>query len=87
MLADLQKRLDDKHIKLEVSDSAKSYIIDCGYDTSFGARPLRRFIQSHVETLIAKEIIKSNISAGDTIRIDMKGDILTAETILSGGIS
>ncbi len=87
MLADLQKRLDDKHIKLEVSDSAKSYIIDCGYDPSFGARPLRRFIQSHVETLIAKEIIKSNISAGDTIRIDIKGDILTAETILSGGVS
>ena len=87
MLADLQKRLDDKHITLEVSDSAKSYIIDCGYDPSFGARPLRRFIQSHVETLIAKEIIKSNISSGDTIKIDLKDNNLTAETILSGGVS
>ena len=87
MLADLQKRLDDKHITLEVSDSAKSYIIDCGYDPSFGARPLRRFIQSHVETLIAKEIIKSNISSGDTIKIELKDNNLTAETILSGGVS
>jgi len=81
MLADLQKRLDDKHIKLDVNDSAKSYIIDSGYDPSFGARPLRRFIQSHVETLIAKEIIKSDLSSGDTICIDLKDGKLSAGVI------
>jgi len=71
MLADLQKRLDDKHIRINVSESAKNYIVECGYDPNFGARPLRRFIQSKVETLAAKKIIGSNLSAGDTIDIDI----------------
>jgi ATP-dependent Clp protease ATP-binding subunit ClpB len=71
MLADLQKRLDDKHIRINVSDAAKNYIVDCGYDPNFGARPLRRFIQRKVETLAAKRIIGGNLSAGDTINIDL----------------
>ena len=71
MLADLQKRLDDKHIRINVSEAAKNYIVECGYDPNFGARPLRRFIQSKVETLAAKKIIGSNLSAGDTIDIDI----------------
>ncbi|MBR6985452.1 MAG: ATP-dependent chaperone ClpB [Ruminococcus sp.] len=71
MLADLQKRLDDKHIRINVSDAAKNYIVDCGYDPNFGARPLRRFIQRKVETLAAKRIIGGNLSAGDTIDIDL----------------
>ncbi|MBR3283671.1 MAG: ATP-dependent chaperone ClpB [Ruminococcus sp.] len=71
MLADLQKRLDDKHIRINVSEAAKNYIVECGYDPNFGARPLRRFIQSKVETLAAKKIIGSNLSAGDIIDIDI----------------
>jgi ATP-dependent Clp protease ATP-binding subunit ClpA len=71
MLADLQKRLDDKHIRISVSDKAKEYIVECGYDPNFGARPLRRFIQRKVETLAAKRIIGGNLAAGDTIDIDL----------------
>ena len=71
MLADLQKRLDDKHIRINVSDAAKNYIVDCGYDPNFGARPLRRFIQRNVETLAAKRIIGGNLGAGDVIDIDL----------------
>jgi len=74
MLADLQKRLDDKHLHISVSDAAKNYIIECGYDANFGARPLRRFIQSKVETIAAKAIISGNLSAGDTISIDVDED-------------
>jgi len=77
MLADLQKRLDDKHLRLNVSDEAKNYIIERGYDPNFGARPLRRFIQSRLETLVAKEIISSDLSAGDTINIGVENDSLT----------
>ncbi|MCM1006821.1 MAG: ATP-dependent chaperone ClpB [Ruminococcus flavefaciens] len=71
MLGDLQKRLDDKHLRINVSEAAKNYIVECGYDPNFGARPLRRFIQSRVETLAAKKIIGSNLSAGDIIDIDL----------------
>ena len=71
MLGDLQKRLDDKHLRINVSETAKNYIVECGYDPNFGARPLRRFIQSRVETLAAKKIIGSNLSAGDIIDIDL----------------
>ena len=81
MLSDLQKRLDDKHIRINVTEKAKNYIVDCGYDPNFGARPLRRFIQSKVETLAAKKLISENLSAGDIINIDLdENGNLTAET-------
>jgi len=79
MLADLQKRLDDKRIRINVTEAAKNYIADCGYDPNFGARPLRRFIQRKVETLAAKRLLGGNISAGDTITIDFDNGELTAE--------
>ena len=80
MLSDLQKRLDNKHIRINVTENAKNYIIDCGYDPNFGARPLRRFIQSKVETLAAKKLISDNLSAGDVINIDLdENGRLTAE--------
>ena len=79
MLADLQKRLDDKHIFLNVTDSAKEYIVQCGYDPNFGARPLRRFIQRKVETLIAKRLLDGGISGGDTITVELENGELTAE--------
>ena len=79
MLADLQKRLDDKHIKLNVKDEAKKFIVDNGYDANFGARPLRRFIQSKVETLVARKLIECDLSAGDTISIDAENGTLFAD--------
>lgn len=79
MLNDLRKRLDDRHIKLNVSDEAKNHIVDCGYDPNFGARPLRRFIQRNIETLVAKKIIGGNLSAGDTIDVTFEDGVLSAE--------
>lgn len=78
MLNDLRKRLSDRHIKLNVSDEAKKYIVDCGYDANFGARPLRRFIQRNVETIVAKKIIGGNLNS-DTIDITLNDGVLTAE--------
>ena len=81
MIADLQKRLDDKHIRINVSEDAKNYIVECGYDPNFGARPLRRFIQSRVETLAAKKLIADDLSAGDIININLdENGVLTAVT-------
>ena len=78
MIADLQKRLDDKHIRINVSDKAKEHIVECGYDPNFGARPLRRYIQRNVETLIARRIIGGGAAAGDTIDIDVEDGELRA---------
>ena len=79
MLEDLQKRLDDKHIRINVTDDAKNYIVENGYDQNFGARPLRRFIQRNVETAAARIILSGNISSGDTITIDVYNGKLIAE--------
>lgn len=79
MLEDLQKRLDDKHIRINVTDDAKNYIVENGYDQNFGARPLRRFIQRNVETAAARIILSGNISSGDTITIDVYDGKLIAE--------
>ena len=78
MLDDLRKRLSAQHIRLELSDEAKKHIVDCGYDPSFGARPLRRFIQSRIETLAAKKLIGGQLEPGDTIRIELIDGNLTA---------
>ena len=70
MLADLRRRLADKQLDLVVTDAAKNAIIDGGYDPIYGARPLKRYIQAHVETMIAKEIIGGSHAAGDTLTVD-----------------
>ena len=70
MLTDLRKRLADKQLNLVVTEAAKNSIIDGGYDPIYGARPLKRYIQSHVETMIAKEIIAGAHNAGDTLTVD-----------------
>ena len=70
MLTDLRRRLADKQLRLEVTDAAKAAIIDGGYDPIYGARPLKRYIQAHVETMIAKEIIAGAHAAGDTLTVD-----------------
>ena len=70
MLADLRRRLADKQLNLVVTDAAKNAIIDGGYDPIYGARPLKRYIQAHVETMIAKEIIGGSHAAGDALTVD-----------------
>ena len=72
LIVDLEKRLEDKHIKLEVSNSAKEYLIDNGYDEVYGARPLKRFVQKKLETLIAKEILTEKILPNTTVSVDLK---------------
>ncbi len=70
MIKDLSRRLEDKHIKVEITEAAKNFIIDSGYDPVYGARPLKRFIQSKVETLIAKAIVGDALREGETVVID-----------------
>ena len=70
MLSDLRKRLADKQLNLKVTDAAKDAIIEGGYDPIYGARPLKRYIQSHVETMLAKQIIGGVNQAGDTLTVD-----------------
>ena len=77
MLKDLKYRLSGKNLSLEVSEAAKDYIIEKGYDPNYGARPLKRLIQSEVETLIAKEIIKKDIPAGSVLKVDAVDGKLT----------
>ncbi len=62
MIADLQKRLEEKQLTVELTQAAKDYVVDSGYDPVYGARPLRRFLQSKVETAIAKAIISRETS-------------------------
>ena len=77
MLVDLKKRLADKNLSLELTDAAKDYIIDKGYDVTYGARPLKRLLQSEVETLIAREIIGKDLTPGSTLTVDYNGTELT----------
>ena len=72
MVDGLRKRLADKSVGLELTDAAKQLIIDRGYDPLYGARPLRRYLQSSAETLIAREILRGDISAGSTITLDVE---------------
>ena len=78
LVADLAKRLADRQIKLNVTPAAKDYIISNGYDPIYGARPLKRFIQSKVETLVAKKIIADDIAPDSTITVDIQDGELVA---------
>lgn len=79
MIKDLSRRLEDKQIKVSITEGAKAYIIDSGYDAVYGARPLKRFIQSKAETLIARAIIGDKLKEGDTVEIDSDGKELYLE--------
>ena len=81
LMADLNKRLVDKEITVELTDTAKQFITDNGYDTVYGARPLKRYLQKHVETLAAKLILADGVRAGDTILIDVKDGKLSASAV------
>ena len=78
IIADLNRRLSDKELTVELTPQAQSYIVDNAYDPVYGARPLKRFIQKHVETLSAKLILADQVEEGDTILIDLQDGKLTA---------
>jgi ATP-dependent Clp protease ATP-binding subunit ClpB len=77
MIEDLRGRLADRELKLEVSDEAKAFIAENGYSPTLGARPLRRFIQSQVETALAREIIRSDPQPGTTLLVDVQNGEIT----------
>lgn len=77
--ADLAKRLKDKQLSLEISEDAKQLILDESYDPSFGARPLKRYMQRNLETLIAREILADKLRQGDTIHVVVKDGALAVE--------
>ena len=79
LIDDLRKRLEDKNIKIEVSKSAKNYLIDNGYDEAYGARPLKRFVQKKLETLIARKILSNEIMPNSTVKVDCKDNELFIE--------
>ncbi|MDD6504878.1 MAG: AAA family ATPase, partial [Lachnospiraceae bacterium] len=79
MLADLNKRLEDRELQIELSDAAVAFVVENGYDPIYGARPLKRYLQKHVETLAAKLILADQVEAGDTIWIDVENDSLSAK--------
>ena len=82
LLADLQKRLDAREIKLSVSDAAMQWIARKGYDPVYGARPLRRFLQKRLETLLAKRLITGDFAEGDEIGVDLhNGDDLAVRKV------
>ncbi len=84
IVADLNKRLADKELKVELTDKAAAFIVDNAYDPVYGARPLKRYIQKHVETLSAKLILSDMVGEGDTILIDVEEDVLTAKAVREG---
>ena len=77
LMEGLKKRLADKTLKLEVTDAAKSLIIERGFDPIYGARPLKRYLQSAAETLIAKEILRGDLAAGSTLVLDTENGELS----------
>ena len=78
ILADLNRRLADRELAIELTEEAKRFIADNAYDPVYGARPLKRFIQKHVETLSAKLILADQTQEGDTILISVDGEKLIA---------
>lgn len=76
MLGELKKRLADKEVGFAITDAAKDYVIDNGFDPNYGARPLKRFIQRKIETLIARKLIADDVAPGSTLTVDYDGEKL-----------
>ena len=79
IINDLNRRLKDRQLTCVVTNEAKKYIVENGFDMIYGARPLKRYIQQHVETLIAKKIIQDDIEPGTTLTVGVKGENLVVE--------
>ena len=80
IIADIEKRLQDKRLKIELTDKAKKYVVDNSYDEKFGARPIKRYVSRNIETLIANNIINNNIKFNDNIIIDVENDEFIIKT-------
>jgi ATP-dependent Clp protease ATP-binding subunit ClpB len=78
LVNDLNKLLKDKELSLDIKDEAKAYIMEHGYDPVYGARPLKRYLQKNVDTLVAKKILEGRVGAGDTITISVDEQGLSA---------
>ena len=78
LAGDLNKRLSEKELSLNITDAARIYIMEHGYDPVYGARPLKRYLQKNVDTLVAKKILEGSVGAEDIITIDVVGDKLVA---------
>ena len=76
IISDLNKRLSDKRISIKLTDAAKKFVIENGYDPSFGARPLKRFIQASVENLVARAVVEDKAKEGDEVTVDVKNNEL-----------
>ncbi len=79
LVAELNRRLEEQQLSVTITDAAKSFILDSAYDPAFGARPLRRFVQHTVETLISRKIIADQVVPGDRLTVDCQNDQLTVE--------
>ena len=79
LINDLNKRLKEKQLSCVVTDTAKEFIVEHGYDVIYGARPLKRFIQRYVETLIAKKIIVDDIAPDTVLTVDVKDEQLIVQ--------
>ena len=78
LITDLNKRLEDREIKIAVTETAKDYIIEHGYDPIYGARPLKRYLQKNVETLVAKLILSDRLGMNQQVTIDVEQGVLVA---------
>ena len=78
LLNDVNRRLADKELKIVLTDAAKNYVIENGYEAAYGARPLKRFLTKHVDTLAARLILEGNVQQQDVILIDEQDGRLTA---------
>ena len=81
LIASLIKRVEDRRLKLTVTDRAKDYCIEHGYDPVYGARPMKRFLQSHVETLVARKILEGDISPNSELVADVANGELTVSVV------
>ena len=78
LVADVNRRLGERELSVELTDAAKDFVVEGGYEPMYGARPLKRYLQKNVETLAAKLILAGDVGRGDTILIDVKDGKLTA---------
>ena len=76
LVDDLNKKLKHQRITIKLNDKSRDWIVDNGYDHNFGARPLKRFLSKHLETLLAKKLIDGSVVSGDNLTVDVKNDEL-----------
>jgi len=76
LVADVNRRLEERELSVELTDAAKDFVVEGGYEPMYGARPLKRYLQKNVETLLAKKILRGDVHMGEEIVLDVKDDAL-----------